>query len=119
MKEFLKAYVQTFKDIVSNSSVFTTLILSVILYSFFYPTAYKAERAESIPIVIVDEEQSLLTSQVIGQTAIARTLKLLMSLVIFLKLNKWFANKKPMVFYFYQQFNTELTAEKLVESAYT
>ncbi|MFE1727147.1 ABC transporter permease, partial [Acinetobacter baumannii] len=69
MKEFLKAYVQTFKDIVSNSSVFTTLILSVILYSFFYPTAYKAERAESIPIVIVDEEQSLLTSQVIGQTA--------------------------------------------------
>lgn len=26
MKEFLKAYVQTFKDIVSNSSVFTTLI---------------------------------------------------------------------------------------------
>ncbi len=27
MKEFLKAYVQTFKDIVSNSSVFTTLIL--------------------------------------------------------------------------------------------
>ncbi len=41
MKEFLKAYVQTFKDIVSNSSVFTTLILSVILYSFFYPTAIK------------------------------------------------------------------------------
>lgn len=35
MKEFFKAYGQTFKDIVSNSSVFTTLILSVILYSFF------------------------------------------------------------------------------------
>ncbi len=35
MKEFLKAYLQTFKDIVGNSSVFTTLILSVILYSFF------------------------------------------------------------------------------------
>ncbi len=35
MKEFLKAYAQTFKDIVGNSSVFTTLILSVILYSFF------------------------------------------------------------------------------------
>ncbi len=35
MKEFFKAYGQTFKDILSNSSVFTTLILSVILYSFF------------------------------------------------------------------------------------
>ncbi|EYT27066.1 antibiotic transport system permease domain protein [Acinetobacter sp. 1564232] len=35
MKEFLNAYLQTFKDIVGNSSVFTTLILSVILYSFF------------------------------------------------------------------------------------
>ncbi|MFH3639543.1 ABC transporter permease, partial [Acinetobacter baumannii] len=69
MKEFLKAYAQTFKDIVGNSSVFTTLILSVILYSFFYPTAYKAERAESIPIVVVDEEQSLLSSQIIGQAS--------------------------------------------------
>lgn len=35
MKDFFQAYLQTFKDIVGNSSVFTTLILSVILYSFF------------------------------------------------------------------------------------
>lgn len=37
MKDFFQAYLQTFKDIVGNSSVFTTLILSVILYSFTRP----------------------------------------------------------------------------------
>ncbi len=35
MKELLKAYAQTFKDIVSNSSVFTTLILSSFFIAFF------------------------------------------------------------------------------------
>ncbi|NHB57892.1 ABC transporter permease [Acinetobacter shaoyimingii] len=66
---FWNAYCQTFKDIVKNSSIFTTFILSVIFYSFFYPTAYKAEHAEALPIVIVDEEQSLVSNQIIDQVS--------------------------------------------------
>ena len=69
LKEFSHYYLKTFKDIIANSSIFTTLILSVFLYSFFYPTAYKAEHAESLPIVIVDEEQSLMTSSIITEVA--------------------------------------------------
>lgn len=69
MKSFFFYYKQTFKNIVKNNSVFTTLIVSIIMYSFFYPTAYKAQVAEHIPIVIVDEEQSVLTSKIISQTA--------------------------------------------------
>ena len=65
INEFLGFYIQAFKDIVKNSSIFTTLIVSVLIYSFFYPTAYKAERAEFLPIVIVDEEQSVVTNQII------------------------------------------------------
>lgn len=67
MKKLWRAYLQTFKDIFSHSSIFTTLVLSVLLYSFFYPTAYKAQHAQSLPIVIVDEEQSPLTAQIIQQ----------------------------------------------------
>ena len=63
MKSFCFYYIQTFKNIVANSSVFTTLIAAVIMYSFFYPTAYKAQSAADIPIVIVDQEQSILTSK--------------------------------------------------------
>lgn len=69
MKSFFSYYIQTFKNIVANTSVFTTLITAIILYSFFYPTAYKAQTADDIPIVIVDEEQSVLTAKIISQAA--------------------------------------------------
>lgn len=65
----LRHYIQTFKDIVKHSSIFTTLVLSVFLYSFFYPIAYQAEHAESLPIIVVDEEQSILTNTIIGAVA--------------------------------------------------
>ena len=67
MKQFFQYYCQTFKDIFANSSILTTLILSVLMYSFFYPTAYQAQQAQALPIIIVDEEQSALTSTIIGQ----------------------------------------------------
>ena len=67
MKLFFKYYTKTFKDIFAYSAIFTTLILSVFLYSFFYPTAYKAQHAEFLPIVIVDEERSPLTQQIISE----------------------------------------------------
>ncbi|MFB6348117.1 ABC transporter permease [Moraxella sp. ZJ142] len=54
--------------IVKNRSIFLTLVLSVYLYSFFYPAAYQAQHAEHVPIVIVDQEQSPLTQKII-QTA--------------------------------------------------
>lgn len=67
MKRLWQAYLDSFKQIVSNTTVFTTLILSVLFYSFFYPIAYQAEHAQALPIVIVDEEQSALTSSLISQ----------------------------------------------------
>ena len=65
-KLFLSYYLKTFRDIAKNSSILTTMILSVFFYSFFYPTAYKAQHAEALPIVIVDEEQSVLTANIIN-----------------------------------------------------
>ena len=69
MKRFFQSYFKTFKDIAANSSLLTTLILSVFMYSFFYPTAYQAQQAQALPIIIVDEEQSAVTSAIIGQVA--------------------------------------------------
>lgn len=69
IQNFLHYYVKTFRDILQHSSIFTTLILSVLFYSFFYPAAYQSQQAESIPIVIVDEEQSLVTSTIINAVA--------------------------------------------------
>lgn len=69
MKNFLYYYGQTFKNVVKNQSILVTMVLSVFFYSFFYPTAYKAEHAEHLPIVIVDEEQSLLTQKIINEVS--------------------------------------------------
>ena len=71
MKSFLHYYLKTFKDIIANQSILTTLILSVIFYSVFYPTAYKAQQAEALPIVIVDEEQSIVTNNIIQQVSLS------------------------------------------------
>ena len=46
------------------------MIAAVIMYSFFYPTAYKAQSAEDIPIVIVDQEQKYFNFKIISQAAI-------------------------------------------------
>lgn len=58
-------YRKTFQDIVKNNSILTTLILSVFLYSFFYPIAYKGQQATALPIIIVDEEQSIASRKII------------------------------------------------------
>ena len=40
MKSFFCYYIQTFKNIVANTSVFTTLIAAIILYSFFAAASF-------------------------------------------------------------------------------
>lgn len=65
MHSFWHFYIRTFKDIKKHSAIFTTLVLGAILYGFFYPTAYKAQQAQYIPIIIVDELQSPLSQNII------------------------------------------------------
>ncbi|MGE8524209.1 MAG: ABC transporter permease, partial [Acinetobacter pseudolwoffii] len=50
MKSLWFYYLRSFKDIASHGAIFTTLILSVVFYSFFYPFAYQAQQAEALPI---------------------------------------------------------------------
>ena len=94
MKNFLHYYIETFKNIFKNSSILTTVILSVFFYSFFYPTAYKAEHAESLPIVIVDEEQSVVTSTIITQVANSPNVKIKAVTANFLEAEQMVRNQK-------------------------
>ncbi|WOE31554.1 MULTISPECIES: ABC transporter permease [unclassified Acinetobacter] len=65
MKEFLKYYLKTFKDIVTREPIVATLIASIFFYSFFYPTAYKSQQPTDLPIVIVNEEKTVLNYKII------------------------------------------------------
>ncbi|MAK29490.1 ABC transporter permease [Acinetobacter sp.] len=94
MKKFWYHYCQTFKDIVKNSSILTTVVLSVFFYSFFYPTAYKAEHAESLPVVVVDEEQSPITSKIISKVSESPNVKIVAITGNFLEAENMVRNQK-------------------------
>ena len=93
-----KYYIETFKNIAKNSSILTTMVLSVFFYSFFYPTAYQAQTAENLPIIIVDEEQSEVSNTIITQIAKSPNIKITEITTNFEEANKWFNSRKLMVF---------------------
>ena len=94
MKKLWSAYCTSLKDIVSHGSIFTTLILSVIFYSFFYPTAYQAQQAEALPIIIVDQEQSALTASIIQQASKSPNVNIKAVTNNFLEAQHWVSTQK-------------------------
>ena len=94
MKSLWFYYLQSFKDIVSHGTIFTTLILSVLFYSFFYPTAYQAQQAEALPIIIVDEEQSSLSTRIIGQVAQSPNVEIQAITGNFAEAKQWMESQK-------------------------
>lgn len=58
--------IKTLQAITKNRAIFLTMVLSVVLYGFFYPAAYKAERSAHLPIIIVDESQSPISQKIIN-----------------------------------------------------
>lgn len=66
---FIKHYLQTCKAIITNRPIFLTMVLSVVFYSFFYPFAYQSQRPDGLPIVIVDQEQSILSQAIIANAS--------------------------------------------------
>ncbi len=101
MKSLWFYYLQSFKDIVSHGTIFTTLILSVLFYSFFIQPLIKAQQAEALPIITVDEEQSNVSTHIIGQVAQSPNVEVRRLPAIFPRPNNGWNHKKPMVFYFY------------------
>jgi hypothetical protein len=59
MKSLWKAYCQTFKDIISNTSIFTTLILSVLFYSFFIRPHIRQNRQKPCRLLLSTKSKVL------------------------------------------------------------
>ncbi|MDB5765391.1 MAG: hypothetical protein JWQ61_205 [Collimonas fungivorans] len=58
MNRFVSAYRETIVAVLSDRVAMTTMILAVVLYSFFYPSAYTKQVASDFPILIVDQDHS-------------------------------------------------------------
>lgn len=58
MNGFLEGFVKAFKALMADPPARSTLIMAVILYSFFYPVAYQHQVASDLPVVVVDLDRS-------------------------------------------------------------
>lgn len=66
---FRLAFALTFRSILGDGSALATLVLAVILYSFFYPAAYQAQVVTSLPVAIVDLDHSGLSRALVRRVA--------------------------------------------------
>ncbi len=53
-----RAFIGTFRTILTDRSAFMLIVVSTVLYSFFYPSAYSGEVATRIPVAVVDLDNS-------------------------------------------------------------
>nr|WP_310522463.1 ABC transporter permease [Polymorphobacter sp.] len=66
---FRAAFTLTVRTIFADRSALATLVLAVILYSFFYPAAYRAQVVSSLPVAIVDLDHSGLSRSLVRRAA--------------------------------------------------
>ncbi|MCD9027495.1 ABC transporter permease [Luteimonas sp. BDR2-5] len=55
---FRATFAWTWRALLGNRYAVVTMLLAVVLYSVFYPTAYRNEVASSLPVVVVDDDRS-------------------------------------------------------------
>jgi ABC-2 type transport system permease protein len=63
------AFALTVRTIFADASAVATLVLAVVLYSFFYPAAYQAQVVTSLPVAVVDLDHSGLSRALIRRVA--------------------------------------------------
>ena len=66
---FGAAFALTVRTMFTDASAVATLVLAVVLYSFFYPAAYQAQVVTSLPVAVVDLDRSGLSRSLIRRVA--------------------------------------------------
>lgn len=71
------AFKNTLHEIATTKSLIMTIVISVIFYSFFYPAPYKHQVAEQMPIIVVDNDNSVLSRQLLRAISNSRQVKII------------------------------------------
>lgn len=59
----------------ADRSVFSTMVLAVVLYGFFYPAAYYGQVASQMPVVVVDLDNTTLSRRILQNAATVRAVQ--------------------------------------------
>ncbi len=62
---FWASFLQTFKDIFTDSGVVLMLLIAPVIYGFFYPWPYSNEAVNHVPVGIIDNDNSPLSRTIV------------------------------------------------------
>jgi ABC-2 type transport system permease protein len=62
---FVAAFRATWATVLTSRTLLSTMLLAVVLYAFYYPAPYSQEVAQQLPVVLVDEDASALSRELV------------------------------------------------------
>ncbi|AMN67699.1 ABC transporter permease [Psychrobacter sp. P11G5] len=65
LQTFLGSFLQTLRDIFTDSGVILMLLIAPIIYGFFYPWPYSTEVVNHVPVGIIDKDNSDLSRTIV------------------------------------------------------
>lgn len=65
MKSFLNGFEDALREIFTTRALLSTLVIAVLFYAFYYPAPYRHQSVVDLPVVVVDEEDSSFTRELI------------------------------------------------------
>ncbi|AKX46986.1 hypothetical protein AKN93_04720 [Thiopseudomonas alkaliphila] len=71
-----EAFFSTLSSVVKTKPIFSTIALAVVLYSFYYPAAYKSQVSIKLPIAVVDLDDSSLSRSLIRNLQATRSINI-------------------------------------------
>lgn len=75
MGEARRAWWATLQAIIADRAVLTVMVGAVLLYSVFYPAAYRHQVAGNLPVVVVDQDRSAASRQLLRALQAVRAIR--------------------------------------------
>lgn len=79
MSTFVNGFRTAFKTIFSDRAAVASMVVAALIYSFYYPAAYKHQVASRLPTVTVDLDRSPMSGALLRQVGAVRAIDLVAS----------------------------------------
>lgn len=73
---FRAGFEDAWRAVLTSRTLVSTMLLAVVLYAFYYPAPYAHEVAQQLPVIVVDQEDSALTRDVLRDLSATREVRI-------------------------------------------
>ena len=76
MNRVAAGFTETLRAVFSDRYAVVTLVGAVVLYSFFYPVAYRHQVASQYPVLVVDQDRSPMSRALVRKVGAVRAVRI-------------------------------------------